>query len=126
MKKIFLAIALIALSCLSLKAQNVNVSASAGSSSGSYPTLKDAFAAINSGTHQGNIVLTLVGNTTETGQALLLNGATAPASFTSVRIVPSGARLVQGNFGSVLIDLQGADNVTIDGLNDGANSLTLE
>ncbi len=42
-------------------------------------------------------------------------------------ITPNGARTVSGAIaaGSPLIDLAGADNVTIDGLNTGGNSLAL-
>jgi trimeric autotransporter adhesin len=94
----------------------------------SYPTLKAAFDAINLGTHQGAINIALVGDSTETVPAVL-NASGAPSSYTSILIQPSGgaARTVSGAIaaGSPLIDLNGADNVTIDGLNSGGNSLTI-
>jgi trimeric autotransporter adhesin len=94
----------------------------------SYVTLKAAFDAINLGTHQGAIKIALVGDTTETVPAVL-NASGAPSSYTSILIEPSGgaARTVSGAIaaGSPLIDLNGADNVTIDGLNSGGNSLTI-
>ena len=59
----------------------------------------------------------------------VLNASGAPSSYTSVLIHPSGgaARTVSGAImaGSPLIDLNGADNVTINGLNTGGNSLTI-
>ena len=49
------------------------------------------------------------------------------ANYTLVLITPTGVRTVSGAIvaGSPLIDLNGADNVTIDGLNSGGNSLTI-
>src|SRR5204862_4963099 len=49
------------------------------------------------------------------------------SSWTSLTINPVGARTVSGAIaaGSPLIDLNGADNVTINGLNTGGNSLTI-
>ena len=59
----------------------------------------------------------------------VLNASGAPSSYTSVLVHPSGgiARTVSGAIvaGSPLIDLNGADNVTINGLNTGGNSLTI-
>jgi trimeric autotransporter adhesin len=94
----------------------------------SYATVKAAFDAISAGTHQGAINIALVGDSTETVPAVL-NASGAPSSYTSILIQPSGgaARTVSGVIaaGSPLIDLSGADNVTIDGLNSGGNSLTI-
>ena len=107
-----------------LWAQNVTVNPGAGS----YATLADAFTAINAGTHTGAITISIVGNTTEPAGGAILNASGAgPASYTSVLITPSGARSISGTVtaGSPLIDLNGADNVTIDGLNASGNSLTI-
>ncbi|MFL6334266.1 MAG: Ig-like domain repeat protein [Pyrinomonadaceae bacterium] len=92
-----------------------------------YATLSAAFTAINLGTHQGAINVWILGNTTETLPAILNASGTGPASYTSVVLVPSGARTISGAIaaGSPLIDLNGADVVTIDGLNSGGNSLTI-
>lgn len=105
-------------------AQNVTVNPGTGS----YPTLADAFAAINAGTHTGTVTVNVVGDTTEpvTGAVLVASG-TGAASYTSILISPTGARTISGaaTAGLPLVDLNGADNVTIDGLNSGGNSLTI-
>ncbi|MFT3681544.1 MAG: G8 domain-containing protein [Ferruginibacter sp.] len=92
-----------------------------------YPTVQDAFSQINLGIHQGIITVSILGNTTETGSAVLNASGVGAASYTSVSIQPSGgaARTVSGNIAGPLIDLNGADNVTINGLNTGGNSLTI-
>ena len=43
----------------------IDVTATAGTPTASYTTLNSAFAAINAGTHQGVIDITVIGNTTE-------------------------------------------------------------
>ncbi|RYE02232.1 MAG: hypothetical protein EOP50_00570 [Sphingobacteriales bacterium] len=93
-----------------------------------YTTLGAAFTAINSGTHKGVISITIVANTTEASTASLSASAAVAGSnpyYTSVSIRPSGARSVTGSLAAALVELNGADNVTIDGLNDGTNSLTI-
>jgi hypothetical protein len=91
-----------------------------------YPTVKGAFDAINAGTHQGAINIFIIGDTTETAPAVLNASGTGAAVYTSIIMEPTGARTVSGAIaaGSPLIDLNGADVVTIDGLNAGGNSLT--
>ncbi len=84
-------------------AQNVTVNPGAGS----YPTLKDAFDAINAGTHTGAVTVNLVGNTTETLSASLNASGTGAASYTSIVISPSGgaARTISGAITGNLINL---------------------
>jgi len=91
-----------------------------------YATLQDAFAAVNAGTHQGVITITITGNTAETASAVLNASGTGSASYTSVSIQPSGGstRTVSGNIAGPLVDFNGADNVSINGLNSGGNALT--
>jgi hypothetical protein len=101
----------------------VTVNATNVANDASYNTLAAAFAAINSGTHTGAINVWISGNTTETISAVL-NASGAPSSYTSVTVRPSGFRTVTGSIAGPLVDLNGADNVTIDGLNDGSNTLT--
>ncbi|HXU46805.1 MAG TPA: hypothetical protein VN783_14855, partial [Thermoanaerobaculia bacterium] len=107
----------------------VDVTATAGTAAASYTTLKGAFDAINLGTHQGTITIGLSGNTTEAAPAVLNASGAGAASYASIAISPTGgaARTISGAIvaGSPLIDLNGADNVTIDGLNTGGNSLTI-
>jgi hypothetical protein len=95
-----------------------------------YATLGAAFTAINSGTHQGVITIAIVGDTNETTATATLNASgSGAASYTSISIQPSGgaARTISGatTAGSPMIDFSGADNVTVDGLNSGGNSLTI-
>jgi trimeric autotransporter adhesin len=107
-------------------AQNVEVNPGAGS----YTTLKAAFDAINAGTHTGAITVDIIGNTNEIVPAVLNASGSGSASYTSIIISPAGgaARTISGAIagGSPLIDLNGADNVLVDGLNTGGNSLTIE
>lgn len=105
-------------------AQNITVSG-ALSGNGSYATLQAAFAALNAGNQLGAaVVVDVVNSTTETASAVLNAG-----QWTSVVVRPSGgaARSISGAIagGNALIYLNGADFVTIDGLNTGGNSLTL-
>lgn len=113
---------LTAFTSLSTMAQNVNVSGSTGAD-GTYATLVDAFAPINSNAQTGNIVvIDIVNNTTEIASAVLNAG-----TWTSLSIKPSGgaARTITGAITGHLIDLNGASNVVIDGLNSGGNTLTI-
>jgi len=103
-------------------AQNVAVAGASGTA-GPYATLKAAFDAINATAQTGNtITITLQGNTTETATAMLNAG-----TWTSLTIQPSGglARTITGGLAAPIIDLNGADHVTIDGLNSGGNTLTI-
>lgn len=105
-------------------AQSVNVSPNPAS----YPTLKAAFDAINNGTHTGAVVVEVVANTTESQSVQLNASGVGAASYTSLLVRPQGARIVSGDAGAnnPLIRLVGADQVTIDGLRSGGNSLRIE
>ncbi len=95
---------------------NITVSATAGASGGGYSSLKSAFDAINAGTHQGDIILQLNSRTTEIDAAVLNASSSGSASYTSVTVYPAVTGLsISGNVNKPLIDLNGADNVTIDG-----------
>ncbi len=87
-----------------------------------------AFAAINAGTHRGVVTVTIMSNvTTETGaNALFQSGYLGTSSYTSISLVPSGARVISGSSTTQLIDLNGCDFVSINGINSGGNSLTIE
>ena len=98
--------------------QNVTVNPGAGS----YANLSSAFAAINLGTHTGVVTVSIIGNTAEPAGGAILNASgTGGASYTSITISPNGgaARTITGaaTAGLPMIDLNGADNVTFDGLN---------
>jgi hypothetical protein len=115
--------------CDAVPPDNVEVEATAGTPGPtSYNTLKAAFDAINAGTHQGSISIEVCGNTTETASAALNASGSGAAVYTAVSIKPVGgaARSVSGLVdGAPLIDFNGADNVTVDGVGTGGNSLTL-
>lgn len=97
----------------------VSVTATGGTATGSYATVSAAFAAINAGTHQGVINLTITANTTEPAAVVALLGSGGTSNYTAVNIKPAGnvtvnsAATLTSNRG--LIELNGADNVTIDG-----------
>ena len=108
----------------------IEIESSGGTLAGTptaYATLALGFSAINGGTlHLGTITIDVCGDTTETGTGASLNQV---AGVTSVVISPAGgaARTISGAItaGNPLINLNGADNVTINGLNTGGNSLTI-
>jgi len=96
-----------------------------------YATIQAAFSAINGGVnHTGSITIALIGNTTETATAALNASGSGLASYTSVGIQPAGGtgRTISGSLASPLVNLNGADNVTIDGREGGlgiSKSLTI-
>jgi hypothetical protein len=111
----------------------VSVTATGGTASATYTTVSEAFAAINAGTHQGVIDITITANTTEPAAVTALLGSGGTSNYTAVNIKPSGnvtvnsAATPTANRG--LIELNGADNVTIDGddlATPGARNLTLQ
>jgi len=122
-----IAAAILLIGNIALQAQ-VDLTATGGTTTGSFTTLKGAFDAINAGTHTGVISIEISGNTTETVTASLNASGSGGANYTSVSISPSGGamRTISGNLSNPLIDLNGADNVTIDGLNTGGNGLRFQ
>ncbi|MDR4893360.1 MULTISPECIES: T9SS type A sorting domain-containing protein [unclassified Chryseobacterium] len=96
----------------------VNISATAGTATGTYTTLKGAFDAINAGTHQGAITISITANTTETATASL-NASGGATSYTSVAIKPATGvtATISGDIASApLVRIQGS-NITLDGSN---------
>ena len=92
-----------------------------------YATLKAAFDAINPGVfHTGAITISILNDLNEGTNTAQLNQV---AGVTSVLIQPAGcaARTITGatTAANALVYLNGADNVTIDGLNTNGNSLTI-
>ena len=94
-----------------------------------YTTLKASFDAINAGTHTGVILISVTGNTTETNSCVLNASGTGSSNYSSIKITPNGGstRVVSGTItaGLPLIDLNGADNVTINGLAINGDSLSI-
>jgi hypothetical protein len=91
-----------------------------------YLTLNDAFIAINAGTHQGVIGVAITASTTEAGPCVLNASGAGPAVYTSVGIGPTvDGVTISGptTTGRGLIELNGADNVTIDGDNPNTGGI---
>lgn len=94
-----------------------------GSSGATYTTLKAAFDAINAGSVTGTISIQVVAGTTETASAVLNASGTGSASYVSINIYPTVTGLtISGTLAAPLIDLNGADNVTLDGRLNAAGS----
>lgn len=104
----------------------VHVTSTSGTTSADYSTLADAFAGVNNGIHTGQISIIISSGTTETITAVLNASGTGAALYSSVTINPSGNAVISGNLSAELILFNGADNVTVDGLNSGGNSLTIQ
>ena len=95
---------------------NILVTATAGTTSGGYNTLKAAFDAINAGTHRGTLQVKINSNTTEITTATLNASGTGSASYSSINMYPTATGLtITGSIAAPLIDLNGADSVVIDG-----------
>ncbi|MCX6247800.1 MAG: T9SS type A sorting domain-containing protein [Bacteroidetes bacterium] len=129
MKKLFL-LSLTTLLCIITIISNaqVSVTATAGTlGPTAYTTLKLAFDAINAGTHQGVITVSISASTTEgTTPANLNSSGAGSASYTSVLIRPTNDGVsISGNpvTGFGVIQLNGADNVTIDGDNPNTSGI---
>ncbi|MGI8812322.1 MAG: choice-of-anchor Q domain-containing protein [Pyrinomonadaceae bacterium] len=99
---------------------NIDVEGTGGVNAG-YASLQDAFTAINGGVHTGAIKVEICTSETEpAGSAVLNSSGAGSASYTSVNIYPiaDGVTVVgAAAMGRGLVELNGADNVTIDGDN---------
>ena len=99
-------------------AKAANETKTVGTTGADYATLSAAFSAINSGTLTGAITLKIIDNINElTNTATLYqSGFASSSSYTSVLIYPTvSGKTISGNPAAPLIELNGADNVTIDG-----------
>ena len=87
----------------------VTLTATSGTASGSFTTLKGAFDAINAGTHKGAIVIKINASTTEPASASLTASAATSASapyYTSINIYPTTTGLsISGALATPLINL---------------------
>jgi hypothetical protein len=115
--------------CFQSGIAQVTLTATVGTSTGSFTTLKGAFDAINAGTHNGVVVIKINSSTTESASAALNASGSGSASYTSINIYPTTTGLsISGAMATPLINLNGADNVTIDGrvnATGSTNSLTI-
>ena len=99
------------------------VTVTGAATNATYATLYAAFTAINAQNQAGQtIAISITADVTEATNFPMLNAG----AWTSLTITPSGARRISGNQPGYFIFLNGADNVTINGLNTGGNSLTIE
>src|SRR5687768_3886694 len=119
--------ALIFLTCFTSSGHaQVTISGSGGSADGSYTTLKLAFDALNAvSTQAGNTIsVTITANVTDNNTAVL--NQPSVSTWTSLSISPSGGSwTLSGSVNAPLISLNGADLVTINGLNAEGNALTI-
>lgn len=127
MTKFYPALLVLVFSVLTLRGQ-ITVTASGGIPSKDYTSLRTAFNAINTGYHLGDITILVNASVTEAATATL-NASGGLSNYTRIRIVPATACVISGNINGPLIDLNGADSVTIDGRinsTDTTRSLTLQ
>ena len=110
---------------------NAQIDVSGGSGlAPSYTTFSGTtglFAALNANDQTGNtITVSITADVTETVTAADSIGLNA-GNWTSITITPSGIRTITGApaGGTPMIKFNGADNVIINGLNTGGNSLTI-
>ncbi len=99
--------------------------AGAGIQYGSLTNSGGAFEAINAaGAGTGAITILQTGESTGELGTFSLNAGT---NWTSIVLNPQGARTISGAVvaGTPMINFNGADNVTFNGLNTGGNSLTI-
>jgi hypothetical protein len=85
------------------------------------------FAALNANAQTGNVItVSITADITEPNVSPDTVGLNAGA-WTSITITPSGNRVVTSASitGTAMLKFNGADNVIIDGLNTGGNSLTI-
>jgi len=123
---------LIAAICMAgLKAvSQVTLTATSGTASANYSTFSAAIAAVNNGTHKGNIVIKIHTNITETANTTLNGSGTGSASYTSIKIRPVDTATVEkvlsiSATGVAVLTLSGVKNLTMDGRPNetGANKL---
>ncbi len=96
----------------------VTVTGASGITDGtSYTTLKLAFDAINGKTQTAanNILVAISDNTTETATAALTQGDWNSLTIYPTTTLNSTGKTITGNFAGSVINLNGADRVTIDG-----------
>ncbi len=123
LKKIAFPLLMVLFFGISALAQNVNVTATGGTTTATYPTVKAAFDAVNAGMHSGVITVNIAVSTTEIDSAVLNGNGAGGASYTSLIVRPAADGVAVSGAtaaGRGLIELNGADNVTIDG--DNPNS----
>jgi len=92
LKRFYLLVVTLLVFSVASQAQ-ISLSATSGTTSGSYTTLKAAFDAVNLGTHKGVVTITVTANTTETASAVLNASGTGGTSYTGLSIYPTASGL---------------------------------
>ena len=102
------------------------MTATAGTPTGSFLTLGAAIAAINAGTHQGAIVITVNADFFESATSTLNDSGAGSARYNSILIRTTSTTGVAVQFGGsgVMYTFNGARNVTIRGAVNGQRRLT--
>jgi len=94
----------------------IEVIATSGLTNEYYLDLKSAFDKINDGTHQGQITIKMSASTELDATAILNASGDGNANYSSIDIYPTRNGVsISGDINAPLIDLNGANNVTIDG-----------
>lgn len=91
---------------------------------GDYTSFTNAgglFEQLNAGSVEGNLTINVISDITSESGLVALNEFASPYTIT---VNPAGNRTISAPSGD-LIRLNGTDRFTIDGLNDGTNSLTI-
>jgi len=127
MKQFYLLTVVVLVSMLAKVEAQVSLTATGGSLAGTYTTLKQAFDSINVGKHRGDITIEITASTTEgITPATLLSGDADPTNYSSIYIFPGADGVsISGNPGAGfgVIQLNGADNVIIDGDNPNTGGI---
>jgi hypothetical protein len=93
---------------------------------GDFPSLSSVFTDINNLGLAGNVTLNIISDITESTMLTLNEWAPVGNTYTLLIQPSGGARTISGSVATALIKLNGADRVTIDGLNTAGNSLTFQ
>jgi hypothetical protein len=115
---------LLFLSASNLAYAQVSITATSGTTGPTaYTDLSSAFTAINSGTHQGDIVIDIATSFTDPAISVLNSSGSGSASYNSVLVRPATDGVIinyTSAQGRGMIEMNGSDNVVIDG--DNPNS----
>ncbi len=97
---------------------------------GNYATLTNAVTALNNAGLGGNTTFSIISNITEPGTVVINQWAECGGTGFTLTVKPAASTTptITGNVASAVIKLNAADNVIIDGSNNGTNSkdLTIE
>ena len=120
------------IACLSLFGKafaQVSITATGGTlGPTTYTDLTTALTAINNGTHTGSITVSVTASFSTATTAILNASGSGSASYTAVTIKPAASVspvITNTADYTAAIKLNGADNVTIDGSNNGTTSQNL-